>query len=129
MTSNARTAAATPMVTHHTHGSRSRDSVAVGRIAGVTRASLPRGERPRRHETPGPYPSRMASMLDDLSLLTTLHRQVVEESGRTDLLELTDELERRCRSEDPRGPGRAASAGSTPTRPSGSPGCSPCAST
>ena len=26
----------------------------------------------------------MASMLDDLSLLTTLHRQVVEESGRID---------------------------------------------
>ena len=46
----------------------------------------------------------MASMLDDLSLLTTLHRQVVEESGRTDLLELTDELERRCRSEDPQSP-------------------------
>ena len=43
-------------------------------------------------------------MLDDLSLLTTLHRQVVEESGRTDLLELTDELERRCRSEDPQSP-------------------------
>ena len=46
----------------------------------------------------------MASMLDDLSLLTTLHRQVVEESGRTDLLDLTDELERRCRTEDPDAP-------------------------
>ena len=46
----------------------------------------------------------MASMLDDLSLLTTLHRQVVEESGRTDLLDLTDELERRCRTEDPEAP-------------------------
>lgn len=42
----------------------------------------------------------MASMLDDLSLLTSLHRQVVEESGRADLLELTDALERRCRGEE-----------------------------
>ncbi len=39
----------------------------------------------------------MASMLDDLSLLTSLHRQVVEEAGRGDLLEITDELEGRCR--------------------------------
>jgi phosphoenolpyruvate carboxylase len=39
----------------------------------------------------------MASMLDDLSLLTSLHRQVVEESGRGHLLEITDELEGRCR--------------------------------
>ena len=39
----------------------------------------------------------MASMLDDLSLLTSLHRQVVEESGRGDLLAITDELEGRCR--------------------------------
>ena len=46
----------------------------------------------------------MASMLEDLSLLTTLHRQVVEESGRTDLLELTDGLEVACRSEDPDAP-------------------------
>ena len=46
----------------------------------------------------------MASMLEDLSLLTTLHRQVVEESGRTDLLELTDALEVACRSADPDAP-------------------------
>jgi phosphoenolpyruvate carboxylase len=43
----------------------------------------------------------MASMLDDLSLLTSLHRQVVEESGRGDLLEITDELEGRCRGQRP----------------------------
>jgi phosphoenolpyruvate carboxylase len=42
----------------------------------------------------------MASMLDDLSLLTSLHRQVVVESGRADLLEITDELEARCRADD-----------------------------
>src|SRR5688572_23750082 len=102
-TSKARTATATPIVTHQTQGSRSRDSVAAGSIE-VTRASLPMGERAGRHETPHPYPSRMASMLDDLTLLTTLHRQVVEESGRTDLLALTDELERRCRTEDPQSP-------------------------
>ena len=42
----------------------------------------------------------MASMLEDLSLLTSLHRQVVEESGRADLLEVTDALERRCRGEE-----------------------------
>ena len=42
----------------------------------------------------------MASMLDDLSLLTSLHRQVVVESGRPDLLEITDELESRCRADD-----------------------------
>ncbi|HSF99190.1 MAG TPA: phosphoenolpyruvate carboxylase [Ornithinibacter sp.] len=46
----------------------------------------------------------MASMLDDLSLLTSLHRQVVEESGRSDLLEITDALEARCRSDDPDAP-------------------------
>ena len=49
----------------------------------------------------------MASMLDDLSLLTSLHRQVVGESGRADLLDITDELEPRCRADDPRGPDRA----------------------
>ena len=43
----------------------------------------------------------MASMLDDLSLLTSLHRQVVVESGRADLLDITDELEARCRADDP----------------------------
>ncbi|HYH72358.1 MAG TPA: hypothetical protein VD764_04025, partial [Nocardioides sp.] len=43
----------------------------------------------------------MASMLDDLSLLTSLHRQVVVESGRADLLPMTDELEARCRADDP----------------------------
>jgi phosphoenolpyruvate carboxylase len=43
----------------------------------------------------------MASMLDDLALLTSLHRQVVTESGRGDLLEITDELEGRCRGERP----------------------------
>jgi hypothetical protein len=37
------------MVTHQTHGSRFRDSEAVGRIAGVTGMTLPRGERPRRN--------------------------------------------------------------------------------
>jgi hypothetical protein len=43
---------------------------------------------------------RLASMLDDLSLLTSLHRQVVVvESGRADLLEITDELEARCRAD------------------------------
>ncbi len=42
----------------------------------------------------------MASMLEDLSLLTSLHRQVVEESGRAELLEITDALERRCRGEE-----------------------------
>ena len=47
----------------------------------------------------------MASMLDDLSLLTSLHRQVILESGRGDLLEITDALEARCRSEDPDAPG------------------------
>jgi hypothetical protein len=41
----------------------------------------------------------MASMLDDLSLLTSLHRQVGVESGRADLLEVTDELEVRCRAD------------------------------
>ena len=46
----------------------------------------------------------MASMLDDLSLLTSLHRQVVQESGRSDLLEITDELEQRCRADDPEAP-------------------------
>ncbi|GAA4388421.1 phosphoenolpyruvate carboxylase [Ornithinibacter aureus] len=46
----------------------------------------------------------MASMLDDLSLLTSLHRQVILESGRGDLLEITDALEARCRSEDPEAP-------------------------
>ena len=46
----------------------------------------------------------MASMLDDLSLLTSLHRQVVVESGRGDLLAITDALEARCRSEDPDAP-------------------------
>ncbi len=46
----------------------------------------------------------MASMLDDLSLLTGLHRQVVQESGRGDLLELTDELEARCRGRSPGSP-------------------------
>ncbi len=46
----------------------------------------------------------MASMLDDLALLTSLHRQVVEESGRADLLEITDELEGRCRGERPGSP-------------------------
>ncbi len=48
----------------------------------------------------------MASMLDDLSLLTSLHRQVVQESGRSDLLEITDELEQRCRTDDPEAPAR-----------------------
>jgi len=43
----------------------------------------------------------MASMLDDLSLLTSLHRQVVVESGRADLLPITDELEARCPADDP----------------------------
>lgn len=52
----------------------------------------------------------MTSMLDDLSLLTTLHRQVVEESGRTHLLELTDELELACRSQDPQAPGAIVAA-------------------
>jgi phosphoenolpyruvate carboxylase len=42
----------------------------------------------------------VASVLDDLSLLTSLHRQVVVESGRADLLEITDELEARCRADD-----------------------------
>jgi len=42
----------------------------------------------------------MASMLDDLSLLTSLHRQVVVESCRADLLEITDELEARCPADD-----------------------------
>ena len=42
----------------------------------------------------------MASMLDDLSLLTSLHRQVVVESGRADLLEITNELEACCRADD-----------------------------
>ena len=46
----------------------------------------------------------MASMLDDLSLLTSLHRQVVGESGRADLLDITDELEARCRADDPEAP-------------------------
>jgi phosphoenolpyruvate carboxylase len=46
----------------------------------------------------------MASMLDDLTLLTSLHRQVLEESGRSDLLEITDELEARCRGEHPEPP-------------------------
>ena len=46
----------------------------------------------------------MASMLDDLSLLTSLHRQVVVESGRADLLDITDELEARCRADDPDAP-------------------------
>lgn len=46
----------------------------------------------------------MASMLDDLALLTSLHRQVVVESGRADLLEITDELESRCRGTDPEAP-------------------------
>ena len=43
----------------------------------------------------------MVSMLDDLSLLTSLHRQVVLESGRADLLQITDDLEARCRADDP----------------------------
>ena len=42
----------------------------------------------------------MASMLDDLSLLTSLHRQVVVESVHAYLLEITDELEARCRADD-----------------------------
>jgi phosphoenolpyruvate carboxylase len=42
----------------------------------------------------------VASVLDDQSLLTSLHRQVVVESGRADLLEITDELEARCRADD-----------------------------
>jgi phosphoenolpyruvate carboxylase len=46
----------------------------------------------------------MASMLDDLALLTSLHRQVVGESGRADLLDITDELEARCRADDPEAP-------------------------
>ncbi|HET7761082.1 MAG TPA: phosphoenolpyruvate carboxylase [Phycicoccus sp.] len=46
----------------------------------------------------------MASMLEDLQLLTGLHRQVLEESGRADLLALTDELEARCRGERPGSP-------------------------
>jgi phosphoenolpyruvate carboxylase len=46
----------------------------------------------------------MASMLDDLSLLTSLHRQVIHESGRADLIELTDELEARCRGQRPGSP-------------------------
>ena len=46
----------------------------------------------------------MASMLDDLALLTSLHRQVVVESGRGDLLSITDELEARCRADDPDAP-------------------------
>ncbi|HYN30590.1 MAG TPA: phosphoenolpyruvate carboxylase [Dermatophilaceae bacterium] len=42
----------------------------------------------------------MVSMLTDLALLSTLHRQVVDESGRADLLEITDLLESCCRAQD-----------------------------
>jgi phosphoenolpyruvate carboxylase len=42
----------------------------------------------------------MVSMLEDLALLTSLHRQVVDESGRADLLDIADLLESCCRAED-----------------------------
>ena len=78
--------------------------MAVGRIARVTGRTLPRGanalDEPERCD---PRLLGMASMLDDLSLLTSLHRQVVVESGRADLLDITDKLEAR-RADDPDAP-------------------------
>ena len=71
----------------------------------------------------------MASMLEDLSLLTNLHRQVVEESGRAELLEITDALERRCRGEEDGDPAALVAALDPDTTARGSPGCSPCTCT
>ena len=69
----------------------------------------------------------MASMLDDLSLLTSLHRQVVVESGRADLLEITDELEAHCRADDT--DASTALVAELDPDTSGSPACSPCTCT